>query len=153
MKLDITVNHVVSLSPALMEFLNKGPAGSDKAEVLASLARLEATITEQGALMTQQMQKLRDEVQRNNTVTQGALTLISGLRQQIQDAIDDPAAMQQLVDSLATQDNNLAAALVQNTGAAATEPAVGGAQAGSMGTGAASQTGDVQQPNPTGSGS
>jgi hypothetical protein len=64
------------------------------------------------------IQDVRDKVAAQSTVVQSVLELIRGLRQQLADAIAagaDPAALQEIVDQLAANDQLLADATVENT--------------------------------------
>lgn len=64
--------------------------------------------------MSKQLDDLTAQVAANTTVLESAVTLISGLRQQIIDAGTDPAALQALTDALAVEDAKLAAAVAEN---------------------------------------
>lgn len=63
---------------------------------------------------------LRAKVAANTSVITGAITLIQGLKQKLDEAIvsNDPAAIQALSDELDASDMALAAALAANTAAA-----------------------------------
>lgn len=71
-------------------------------------------ITERLDFMSKQLDDLTAQVAANTTVLESAVTLISGLRQQIIDAGTDPAALQALTDALAVEDAKLAAAVAEN---------------------------------------
>lgn len=73
--------------------------------------------------MTVEMQALTDEVTRNQTVTASALALINGLAQQILANVNDPAALTALAATLKKDDDDLAAAVLQNTPAQTAPPA------------------------------
>jgi hypothetical protein len=72
--------------------------------------------------MSQNMQRLIDEVAQTRTVAEGAVTLIKDLRQRIIDAGTDEAKLAELADSLDLCQGALTAALTEGT-AAAEEPA------------------------------
>ena len=61
---------------------------------------------------------LEAEVARNTTVDASAIALLDGLAQQLQDAKNDPAAIQAIVDQMRTSSDSLAAAVSRNTPAA-----------------------------------
>jgi hypothetical protein len=75
------------------------------------------------ATMSTQLDVLKLQIAKNTTLIGGALALIGGLRQQIIDAGTDPAALQEIIDSLARDDAALADALVVNTPAEPEVPA------------------------------
>lgn len=61
--------------------------------------------------MSQQMDDLKTEVANTKAGVASAVTLIAGLRQQIIDAGTDPAALQELTDSLKASEADLAGAV------------------------------------------
>lgn len=63
---------------------------------------------------------LRGQVERNTGVTESAITLLQGLKTQLDGAIasGDPAAIQALSDTLGSETDRLAAAVTANTPAA-----------------------------------
>ncbi len=63
---------------------------------------------------------LTAEVERNTTVEKSALALIQGFAAQLAAAGTDPVKLQALQDTLKTNDDELAAAVVANTPAAPT---------------------------------
>jgi peptidoglycan hydrolase CwlO-like protein len=67
--------------------------------------------------MSKEMDALVAQVAANKTVTESAVTLLQGLKAQLDAAIasGDPAALQALSDSLAAQDTALADAVTANT--------------------------------------
>lgn len=69
-----------------------------------------------------QLDTLTAEVTRNTTVVKSALTLIQGLKKQLDDAGTDPAKLKALSDSLAANDDELAAAVAANTPATPPTP-------------------------------
>jgi hypothetical protein len=71
---------------------------------------------------------LQTEVSANSDAVQSAVTLISGLAQQLKDALaaNDPAAIQALADQLDANTQSLAAAVTANTPAAPATPTDGG---------------------------
>lgn len=68
--------------------------------------------------MSQELDTLTAEVARNTTVEKSALVLIQGFAKQLADAGTDPVKLKALSDSLAANDNELAAAVAANTPAA-----------------------------------
>lgn len=60
----------------------------------------------------------------NTSVVESALTLIQGLAGKLQVAVNDPAAVQALIDQLNAEDAKLAAAVAANTPAAPVTPDV-----------------------------
>lgn len=67
--------------------------------------------------MSAALDALTAQVAANNAVVESALTLIQGLKAQLDAAIaaGDPAQLQALSDSLAAEDSKLAAAVAANT--------------------------------------
>lgn len=59
--------------------------------------------------------KLQEEVQENGTVIGSAITLLNGLKAQLDAAGTDPEALKALSDQLDSQSNALAAAVAANT--------------------------------------
>ena len=72
--------------------------------------------------MSAALDKLRQEVAENTAAVASAEQLISGLAQQLRDAIGDEAALQALADELDANSNRLASAVASNTPAAEEEP-------------------------------
>lgn len=72
----------------------------------------------QGAEMSNELGDLELEVARNTTVEGSALTLIQGFAAQLAAAGTDPVKLKALRDTLATNDDALAAAVTANTPAA-----------------------------------
>ena len=72
--------------------------------------------------MSAQLDSLRAQVERNTTVSESAITLLNGLKQQLDDAIasGDPNALQALSDQIGAETDKLAAAVTANTPAAPT---------------------------------
>lgn len=72
------------------------------------------------------IQDLQDSVAANTTVGESVLTLVSGLSQQLADAIasGDPTALQNLKDQLDQETQRFADAVAANTPAATEPPAV-----------------------------
>jgi N-acetylglucosamine kinase-like BadF-type ATPase len=71
------------------------------------------TQTEMEEAQMATLEELQTEVSQNTDVTQSAITLISGLSQQLKDALaaNDPAAIQAVVDQLDANTNSLAEAV------------------------------------------
>jgi predicted nucleic acid-binding Zn-ribbon protein len=67
---------------------------------------------------------LKTRVAANTSVIESAKTLISGIGQQLKDAIaaNDPAALQALADTLTAEDQSLADVIAANTPAAPATP-------------------------------
>jgi len=86
-------------------------------EALAAVNTALHTILRKLNDMTIQMDSLVAQVAANKTVTESAVTLLQGLKAQLDAAIasGDPAALQALSDSLAAQDTALADAVTANT--------------------------------------
>lgn len=68
--------------------------------------------------MSTDLSVLQAAVARNGDVIQSAVTLIIGIKAQLDAAGTDPAALQALSDSLAAETDALAAAVAANTPAA-----------------------------------
>ena len=68
------------------------------------------------------LQDVRDAVARNTAVDQSIITLLSGISQQLKDALaqNDPAAVQAVVDSIDANTKALADAVTANTPASPT---------------------------------
>lgn len=65
--------------------------------------------------MSEQLDKLTQEVAENKTVMQSAVTLLQGLKQRLDDAGTDQAKLAELSADLDTGTNALAAAVTANT--------------------------------------
>lgn len=65
--------------------------------------------------MSEQLDTLIAEVARNTTVEQSAIVLIQGLKAQLDAAGTNPVKLKALSDSLAKNDDDLAAAVAANT--------------------------------------
>lgn len=70
------------------------------------------------------LDNLRAQVERNTSVTDSAITLLQGLKAQLDNAIasGDPAAVQAVADNLGAETDKLAAAVTANTPAATPTP-------------------------------
>lgn len=108
----MTLIHLIKLDQGLQDLL-VGVFGQSRIEAL--LQQVLDKLTHEEILMTQEMQALTDEVSRNRSTTQSAIQLIQGLATQIQNSMNDPAALQALVTTLREQDDQLASAVVANT--------------------------------------
>lgn len=75
--------------------------------------------------MSDQLDTLTAQVTQNNTVIQSAITLIQGIKAQLDAAIasNDPQKLLDLSSSLAASDQSLADAVAANTLATTTDPA------------------------------
>lgn len=80
-----------------------------------SFDRLIAALKEGTEAMSQELDALTAQVAANRTVAQSAITLISGLAQQILDHVNDPAALTALANELKATDQELSDAVLQNT--------------------------------------
>lgn len=65
---------------------------------------------------------LQANVDKNTSAVESAITLIQNIKAQLDAAGTDPAKLQALSDTLATNDANLAAAVAANTPVAPAEP-------------------------------
>jgi hypothetical protein len=97
--------------------------------IFRSLARIERhqrrmmrrlNIIQQGddeefAIVSQELDDIKREVQESKTVTEGAAALIQSLADRILENKDDPAALEQLAQDLDAQSQQLAAAVQANT--------------------------------------
>jgi hypothetical protein len=70
---------------------------------------------EEFAIVSQELDDIKREVQESKTVTEGAAALIQSLADQILSNKDDPAALEQLARDLDAQSQQLAAAVQANT--------------------------------------
>jgi chromosome segregation ATPase len=93
-------------------------------ERLGRVERLILALIERGMQMSAQLEALQAEVARNASVIDSAMLLIDALADQIEAAQDDPAALQELANSLRASSDKLAGAVAENT-PAAPEPAPG----------------------------
>jgi chromosome segregation ATPase len=94
-------------------------------DLFAQLARIERKMDyllrasvreeERDTMAQRDIDKLKAQVEKNGSVTQSAVTLITGLAEQIRAAQDDPAELEALANSLNQQAENLAAAVTANT--------------------------------------
>lgn len=84
------------------------------AEILSALGVLIQKVSE----MSAELDALSAEVTNATTVEQSAITLIQGLKAQLDAAGTDPVALKALSDSLGASDSALAAAVAANTPAA-----------------------------------
>lgn len=89
---------------------------------LGILAGKLSQLTKTGEIEMKNLQALTDEVAANTAIEKSAITLIQGLAAQIEEAKDDPAALDALVASLRANDADLAAAVAANTPAAPAAP-------------------------------
>lgn len=68
--------------------------------------------------VAQVIENLRAEVERNQSVDSSAITLLNALAAKVEENINDPAALQALVDQVRASNDALAAAVSANTPAA-----------------------------------
>lgn len=85
----------------------------DKIE--AALTTLAQAITTLESKMSNELDALTTEVERNTTVDQSAIALLTGLAAKIEAMKTDPAALQALADSMRGSSDALAAAVLANT--------------------------------------
>lgn len=84
----------------------------------AQLDRIEKMLKEvlqKEKLVMADLSALTAEVQENSDVVASAVTLLGGLSQQIRDLATDPAALQELADTLDASTQALADAVAANT--------------------------------------
>lgn len=79
-------------------------------------------IVERLKTMANQLDSLTAQVQKNNDTIESAITLIGGIKAALDAAGTDPAKLQALSDSLASEDEKLANAIVANTPAESDKP-------------------------------
>lgn len=72
--------------------------------------------------MSESLDRLKQEVAENNTLTGSVITLLENLSQQIRDNAEDPAALNALANDLDAQNAALAAAVEANTPTAPAPP-------------------------------
>lgn len=65
--------------------------------------------------MSQLTDEIKAEVAKNRDVTRSAITLLRLLLQKVQDAVNDPAALQDILNEVKADSEELAAAVVENT--------------------------------------
>lgn len=101
--------------------------GEDTSSLSEQMKQLNANITalisnlkQQETAMSAEMDRLTASVQRNTSVTDSALALISGLADQVRNAASsgDPAALNALADQIDAESQKLADAVTANTPAA-----------------------------------
>lgn len=88
-------------------------------ERLTRIERKLDELIEQGRKIMADLTALQAEVDRNTSVEKSALLLIQGIAAQLQAAGTDPAKLATLLGQLKANDDELAAAVVANTPAAA----------------------------------
>lgn len=86
------------------------------------LHRIDTRITQMEKRLMSALDNLRAQVERNTNVTDSAITLLQGLKAQLDAAIasGDPAAVQAVADNLGAETDKLAAAVAANTPSAPT---------------------------------
>lgn len=94
------------------------PYGAQLNRIEAKVATLAQAVTEMRSTVMDEMKTLQDEVERNTSVDQSAVTLLTGLAAKIEAMKTDPVALQSFADSLRNSSDALAAAVVANTPAA-----------------------------------
>lgn len=92
-----------------------------EAVLLAALVEL----TKQVKQMAQELEDLQEHVSQNTTVIGSAITLIKGIKAKLDAAIASgvPSSLKALSAELGKSDNELAAAVAENTAAAGETPA------------------------------
>jgi hypothetical protein len=111
MELTINVHH----------FIHPDPTGPTLADVLAAVADLKLTVTKQGDIMTGEYDRLAADVQSMTDLVPSIEATISGLAQQLKDALAagaTPAQLSALADQMEAAKTRLAAAAVAGTPAA-----------------------------------
>lgn len=103
------------IEPLKIEVQLVGLAASQYNEIISKLNQILAKEN----TMSQQLDDLQTKVAANGTVILSAITLIRGIKQQLDAAGTDPVALKALSDQLDSQDTALAAAIVENTPSAA----------------------------------
>lgn len=98
-------------------FLHDGNQGVVERKLDQVLEKLTA-IKAQEELMSQELDDLQVQVEKNTTVEESAVTLLNGLAAQIEALKNDPVKLQALATSLKTSGDDLAQAIVNNTPAA-----------------------------------
>lgn len=93
-------------------------------QILDLLHRIDIRLTQLEKHIMSALDNLRAQVERNTSVTDSAITLLQGLKSQLDAAIasGDPAAVQAVADTLGSETDKLAAAVTANTPAAAPTP-------------------------------
>ena len=86
-------------------------------ELLESIDNKLTTNTQSQGEVMATLEELQAEVSQNTTAVDSASRLISGLADQLEEAManDDPEAVQALVDQLRSNNSALAAAVAENT--------------------------------------
>jgi len=87
-------------------------------QLIDDVAQLRSLIIQETKVLSTMPADLTDltnQVAKNTDVSNSAITLIQGLAAQLQAAVNDPAAIQAIVDSLNASDTSLAAAVAANT--------------------------------------
>jgi hypothetical protein len=92
--------------------------------VLEALVNIEARLRHMERHIMAAIDDLRARVEANRSVVESAVTLLTGLKKALDDAIasGDPAALQAISDDLANETSSLAAAVAANTPAAPPTP-------------------------------
>jgi hypothetical protein len=90
-------------------------------------------------VMTQEMQRLVEAVHKQETVTEGAIKLITGLSERIKANADDAGAMNALAEELSGKADELAIAVAANTVAETTPGGAPGGTDGGTGSAPAEQ--------------
>lgn len=85
---------------------------------LETINRKLTTIIKQEKELMSEIDTLTTDVENNASVTDSVVTMISGLAQQIRDLSGNPAALQELANSLEASTKKLSDAVVANTPAA-----------------------------------
>jgi hypothetical protein len=83
--------------------------------ILRLLGDIQQGDDEEFAIVSQELDDIKREVQESKSVTEGAAALIQSLADRILENKDDPAALEQLAQDLDAQSQQLAAAVQANT--------------------------------------
>jgi hypothetical protein len=113
-------------------------------QTLLRIEKLLAGSNAEGNKIVASIQDLQNAVAQQTSVEQSVLALISGLRDQLAQAVqnNDPNAIQQVLDQLNANTQALSAAVVANTPAADGGGGAGGATGGGGAGGATGATGE-----------
>lgn len=83
--------------------------------MIAEIHSMVTALTEGAVHMAVGLEELQSQVEANASVTQSAITLLQGLKDQLDTAGTDPEALAALSQALGSSTNALAAAIAANT--------------------------------------
>lgn len=84
-------------------------------EILSKLVEIRALILNLGVEMSNELDDLKTKVAASGDATDSAVILLKGLKAKLDAAGTDPVALKELSDSLGTNTDELAAAIIENT--------------------------------------